>query len=110
MAETDVEAMPEHERVARFEVGFDVSLVAGGLFGVRNQHHDNVGFGAGGGGGLDGQTGGGGRRPGRAAVIQSHTYISAAVAQIEGVGVPLATVAEDGDFLPSSRSRFASLS
>ena len=53
LAEVDVEAVGEHQRLAVLQVGRDVVLVDDGLRLVGDQHHDDVGLLGGLGGGED---------------------------------------------------------
>ena len=96
-AEADVEAVGEEERVARREVGGDVLVVDRLLLGVGHQDHDDVGLGRGLG---DRQH----RRPGASALASDDEpsrrptpHVDARVLEVEGVGVALRAVADDGD-------------
>ena len=97
---TDVEAVGEHQHVARLEVGGDGGVVERPLAGVRDQHHDHVGLGGGLRGGEDAQPLRLGRRPALAGLGETDPDVVPGVAQVEGVGVALRAVAEDGDLLP----------
>ena len=96
----DVEAVGEHQHVARLEVGCDGGVVERPLAGVRDQHHDHIGLGTGVRGVEDAQPLGLGRRPALARLGETDPDVVPGVAQVEGVGVALRAVAEDGDLLP----------
>ena len=95
-AEADVEAVREHQRVARPEVRLDLLAIQLRLRGVGDQDHHDVRF--------RGRLGRRahvealGLRPGArsAAFRQSHDDGHAVVPQVEGVRMALAPVAQDG--------------
>ena len=98
--EMDVEAVGEHQRRAVLHVGDEVVAIDVGLQFVRRQHHDDVGpFGRLGdlhdldllGLGLAGA--------GRALAQRDRDVLDAGIPHIQGVGVALAAVADDGDLL-----------
>jgi hypothetical protein len=97
--EVDVESVGEHERLAAREVRRDGGGIERGLAGVGGDDHDDVGPGgsAVGGDGIEAMLLGAGARA--AGFRKAHLHGDAAVAQVEGVGVPLRAVAEDGDLL-----------
>ena len=98
--EVDVETVRERQRRTFFEVGGQVIAVQRGLSFVRRQHHDDIGP--------------GGcvcraeyletfvfRLPGAAGAFAERDgdFLDAAVAEIEGMGMALAAVADNGHFL-----------
>jgi hypothetical protein len=90
----------EHERVARLQARLDLLAVELGLAGVGGQDHHDVGA-----GGrvlhvAHGQPLGLGLGPRAAVRRQADFDLHPAVAQVEGVGVALAAVPDDGDALP----------
>ncbi len=99
LAEANVEAVGEHDRVARLEVGLDFVMIDLPLDGVGQQDHDHVGLGSRVGHAEDAQAirFGLGLAPG--AFMQAHAHVGAGVAQVERVGVALAAVADDGNLL-----------
>ncbi len=96
-AEVDVEAVGEHERLARGHVGRDFVVVEIGLDMIGDQDHDHVGGLGGVGGGEDLEAGGLGLGDALAAGGQADDDIDAGIAEVQGVGVALAAVADDGD-------------
>ena len=97
--EVDVEAVGEHQRLAAREVRRDGGGIERGLAGVGGHDHDDVGPGGGAVGRDDLEAvllGLGARAAGFG---QADLHGDAAVAQVEGVGVALRAVAEDGDLL-----------
>ena len=100
-AEADVEPVREHQRLALPERRLHRLAVELRLAGVRGQDHDDVGLGRGGRGGEDAQPLGLRSRARAAALGQAHHDLLAVVAQVQGVGVPLAAVAENGDLPPA---------
>ncbi len=95
LAEVDVEAVGEHQRLARPQVSGDRLVVDAALHLVRHDDHDRVGLGRGVGDAQHPQPLGLGLRAARAPLVQPHAHVDAAVAQVERVGVPLAAVADD---------------
>ena len=99
LAVVDVEPVGEHQRLARARgPGATPRLVDGAAVLVRHQHHDDVGRAP------PPRPPGARRAPrpcarshGRAARPQADDDLGAALAQVEGVGVPLAAVADDGE-------------
>src|SRR3989442_5443218 len=98
-AEANVEAVGEHQHFARREMRLNGIVVEGGLLGVRHKNHDDVS-----------PSGGLGRSHNGKAIVfsfrarvalfrQADAHVDAAVAQVEGVGVTLRAVTDDGDFL-----------
>ena len=109
-AEADVEAVGEHEGEVGLHVGRDLGVVdlGGGL--VGGEVHDDVGPLADFGDGADDQAGG--ARAGGVGRIgaEADADIDARVLEVEGVGVALRAVADDGDFFAWMRERSASAS
>ncbi len=91
-AKADVEAVGEHEGVAGLQVGRDVLLVHLALDGIRDHHHDHVGFFGCVGHAEHPQTVGFRLGPALAALVQAHAHVHAAVLQVQGMGVTLAAV------------------
>jgi hypothetical protein len=100
VAEPDVEAVGEEQRVAVLQVGLDRLGVHLALHVVRDEDHDQVGLGGGVGRGHDPQALGLGLGPALAALGQADADVDARVAQRQRVGVALAAVADDGDGAP----------
>ncbi len=96
-AEANVETVSEHQRVARAQVRGQFVPVQCGLRGVGGEDHHDVGLVRRGRWGQHAQTFGDGFGPGTAARGQAHHHVAAAVAQVEGMGVPLAAVTDDRD-------------
>ena len=98
-AEADVEAVGEGERVARLQAGGDVLVVDRLLLGVGGEDHHDVG----GRGGLGDRQHLEALRLGlgdrRRALAEPDDHVDARVLQVEGVGVALRAVADDGDRL-----------
>src|SRR5579859_1319225 len=103
-AETNVEAVGEHERFAGREMGSDGVAIEFGLLGVGGENHDHIGPGSGFGGSVDKKSFLLGFGSGRAARWQSYTDGDAAVAEIQRVGVTLRAVTEDGDLFGLDKS------
>src|SRR5439155_3111705 len=101
-AEADVEAVREHQGLPRTERRLHRLAVELRLAGVGGQDHDDVGFRRRAGRGKDTESLG--LRPcARAASVgQAYHHLLAAVAEVQGVGVPLAAVAEDGNPQPAA--------
>ena len=103
LAEVDVEAVGEHQRAAWPQVGLDRLVVEPLLCLVGHEHHHQVAQ-------LDGPFDRFDAKvlllgcfPGLAAFVEADHDIDAAVLQVEGVGMPLAAVADDGDPLAGER-------
>ena len=95
----DVKAVGEGQGLALGHVGGDVLLIDLGLHLVVDEHHNDVAPLGGLGHGLDGQTGLLRLGPVLGALAQAHAHVAAGVLQVEGVGVALGAVADDGDLL-----------
>ena len=91
--------MGKGQSVALHQVGGDILLVDIGLHLVVDEHHDDVGPLGGLGHGLDGETGLLGVGPVLGALPQADAHVAAGVLQVEGVGMALGAVADDGDLL-----------
>ena len=91
--------MGKGQGLALGQVGLDALLIQGSLLLVVNQDHDNVGGFGGVSGGHDGQALGFGLGPALGALIQAHDDVDAAVFQVQGMGVTLGAIADDGDGL-----------
>jgi hypothetical protein len=100
LAEVDVEAVRERERVALLEVGLDVLAVHPGLLGVGQQHHDDVGFLHRLGGGEHAQPGLFGLGPRARTLAQPHPHVDTGVGEVAGVRVALGAIAEHRDLAP----------
>src|SRR6185312_2107616 len=100
VAEPDVEAVREEQRVAVLEVGLDGLGVQRPLHVVGDQDHDQVGLGGRLGGRDDPQALGLGLGAARAALGQADADVDPGVAQRQRVGVALTAVAQDGDGAP----------
>ena len=96
-AVADVQAVREEQRVALDERRRDRLRVHLALQGVRDQHHDQVGFLARLGGGEDAQAVALRLLPALRARLEAHPDVHARVAQRQRVRVTLAAVSEDGD-------------
>src|SRR5262249_49213707 len=99
----DVEAVAEGEVVDLGQPWGDVGLESVAARPVRHQDHHDVGF-------LrrrrrvdDAQPLALRLRAGGAVAAEPHAHVAAAVAQVERMGVPLASVADDGDLLALER-------
>jgi hypothetical protein len=90
----------EEQRVAVLQVGLDRLRVQPPLHVVRNEDHDQVGLGGRLGRRHDPQALGLGLGAARAALGQADADVDPRVAQRQGVRVPLAAVAQDGDGAP----------
>src|SRR5262245_12144170 len=103
LLEVDVEAVAEGQVLAGGQPGRDLLLVDLGALLVGHQHHDDVGL-LGGGGRVDHPQALGLRLAARRAVrAEPDAHVAAAVAQVEGMGVSLAAVADDLDALAAQR-------
>ena len=102
-AEVDAEAVGEHEGLAGGEVRRDLGFVEGALDVIGNQDHHDVGHFGGFGGVEHGETGG--LRFGAALAVGRETdhNVEAGIAQVEGVSVALAAIANDGDLFAFKR-------
>ena len=100
VAEPDVEAVAEEQRVAVLEVGRDRLGVDGALHLVGGEDDDEVGLLHRLGDGQDPQALGLGLGAAPAALGQADAHVDARVAQVQRVGVALAAVADDGDLAP----------
>ena len=89
--------MGEGQGLALGHVGGDVLLVDLGLDLVVDEHHHDVRPLGRLGDGLDGKAGVLGVLPVSGALPQAHTHLTAGILQVEGVGVALGAVADDGD-------------
>src|SRR5579862_2334135 len=98
-AETDVEAVGEHERFAGLKIGRNGLVVELLLLGVRNEDHDDIGPGRGFGGTLYDQTVFFGLGARGAAVVEADADVAAGIAEIKRVSVALRAVAEDRNLL-----------
>ena len=98
-AEVDVEAVCKGQSLAGSQVGLDALLVQGGLLLIVNEDHDDIGSLGGLRGGHDGHALSFGLDPALGAGVQADDDVDAALLQVEGVGVTLGAVADDGDGL-----------
>ncbi len=98
-AEVDVEPVAEDQGVAGLHGVGQPVLPRGLLGGVGQQHDDDVGLGGRLVGRLDREASLLGDRPRGGALAQPDADVDAGVAQVQGVGVALRAVAEDGDLL-----------
>ena len=99
LAKMDVEAMREHEHVAGLKVRGDVFLVKARLKLVVDQDHDDIGLLCGFGGGVDREALLFGALPGLTALVKADDDVKAGLLEVQRVGMALAAVADDGDFL-----------
>ena len=99
LLEVDVEAVGKHQHIALLQIGGDILLIDGGLHLVIDQHHDDVAPLGGVGHGHHLQTGILGVLPVLRALTQAHTYVTAGILQVQGMGVTLGAVADNGDLL-----------
>jgi hypothetical protein len=95
----NVEAVREHQGIARLEIRLDVLFVDFGLNGVRDQDHDDIGFGSRFSRRLGFEAIGDRLVPVVRAGHFSDDDFDAAVAQVLGMSVPLAAVPDNGDRL-----------
>ena len=95
--EANVEAVGEHQRLARLQVGLNVAVIDLRLFRVVNQNHDRIGPGGGVAHGEDLQASGFGPFFRAAALVQTNANVHSAVAQVQRMGMALRTVSDDGD-------------
>ena len=98
-AKVDVEAVGKRQGLAGGQVGFDAVFVQGSLLLVVDEDHDNVGSLGRLGGGHDGHALSFRLCPALGAVVQTNNNVDAALLQVEGVGVALRAVADDGNGL-----------
>ena len=96
-AEVDVEAMGEHQELARPEVRRDLRVVNGLLGRVRHEDHDHVGRADGVGHVGHGEAGVGGQRAALRSGRQAHHDLNPGFVEVPGMGVALAAVADDRD-------------
>ena len=97
--EMDVEAMGKSQGAATLQVGSDFGFVYVGLLFIRDQDHGHISCSHGFRHSLDFQAGGTGHIGGFAAFVQANHHIDAAFFQVQGMGMALAAVADDGDGL-----------
>ncbi len=98
--EVDVEAVCEHERLARQHVGRDLFVIQVGLNVIGDQDHDDVGGLGGFGDGHDFEAGGFGLGPRFAAGIEPDHDVHAGIAKVQRMGVALASISDNGDDAP----------
>ena len=89
--------MGESQGLALGHVGGDILFVDLGLRLVVDEHHHDIRPLGGGGDGLDRQPGLFGVGPVLGALAQAHAHIAAGVPQVEGMGVALGAIADDGN-------------
>ena len=99
VAESDVEAVPEEERLAGGQVRFDLGGVERALHVVGGQDHDDVSLGRGRGWRDDPQAVGLGLGPAARSLAQTDPHVDAGVAQVLRVGVALTAVADHSHLL-----------
>src|SRR5260370_22126113 len=97
-AEADVEAVGEHQCLARFEIRLDGVAVKLRLLGIGSKNHDDIGPGSDFGGSADGEAVFFRLCARSTAWRKAHTDGHATVAKIERAGVSLRTIADDSDF------------
>jgi hypothetical protein len=103
--EMDIEAVAEGEVLALGEPRLDLLVVDLGAHLVRHEHHDDVGL-AGSLGGVENRQPLLDRLVARGAFgAESHAHIHAAVAQVERVGVALASESDDRDLAAPKRAQ-----
>ena len=95
----DVEAVGKSQSLAVGQVGGDILLIDVGLDLVVDEHHDDVAPLGGVSHGHHLQAGLLGVGPVLGALTQAHAHVAAGVLQVEGMGMPLGAVADDGDLL-----------
>ncbi len=105
----DVEAVGEGQGLALGHVGGDVPVVDLGLHLVVDEDHHDIRPLSGGGDGFHRQPGGLGGGPALGALPQAHAHIAAGVLQVQGVGVALGAVADDGDLFALQPAQVAVL-
>ena len=103
----NVKAVREYKRSALLDIGLNVVFVDGCDIFIRQQDHHNVRS-------LDRvvhfhhiQTSFANFVPGRATLAQTHNHFHAAVVQVLGMGMTLATVADDGHCLTFDQAQVA---
>ena len=96
-AEVDVEAVGEHESLAGGHVGSDLIVIEVGLYVIGHEDHDDVRDLSGVGRGEDLEAGSFGLGDTPAAGGEADDDIDAGIAEVQGMGVALAAVADDGD-------------
>ena len=105
----DVEAVGEGQGLALGHVGGDVPVVDLGLHLVVDEDHHDIRPLSGGGDGFHRQPGGLGGGPALGALPQAHAHVAAGVLQVQGVGVALGAVADDGDLFALQPAQVAVL-
>ena len=95
-AVVDVEAVGEGQGLALGQIRCNALLVQLGLLLIIDQNHDDVGVLGGVGGGHDLETGGLSLGPALAALVQTDNDFYAGVVEIQGMGMTLGTIADDG--------------
>ena len=108
--EVDVEAVPEEQRIAVFQIRLDVAGEDVGLRGVGRQQHDDVRPLGDLGGGIDIETLLGDLGPRLRAFLQADLHLDAGVTQAQRVRMALAAVADAPTLRPWMIDRSASSS
>ena len=88
--------MGKSQGAAALQVGSDFGFVHIGLFFIRDQDHGHISGSYCFCNGLHFQAGGTGHIGGFAAFVQAHHHIDTAFFQVQGMGMALAAVADDG--------------
>src|SRR5690606_34995412 len=96
LLEMDVESVGKDERIAGFQPGLDGFFVDALLMLIRHQNHGHVAPFDGVGDRHHPEAAALGLRPGGRAFPQPHDHIDTAVAEVQGMGVHLTSVADDG--------------
>ena len=104
-AEPDVEAVGEHQEVARPQVRGDLVVVDRLLGSVRDEDHDHVGRLDGVGDVADLQARVGRERPALGPGSETDDHVDARLVEVQGVGMALAAIPDDRDGLPGERRR-----
>ena len=104
-AEPHVEAVGEHQQVARPQVRADLRVVDRLLGRVRHEDHHDVGVPHGVGDVADPQPGIGGERPALGARREPDDDVDPALVQVQRMGMPLAAIPDDRDGLPGEGAR-----
>ena len=97
--EVDIKAVGKSQGTARSEVVPDFVFIYVGLFFIGNENHGDIRSGDGFGDSLDCKTGLTGFFRRFTAAVEADSDIDAAVAEIERMGMALAAVTDDSDFL-----------